>query len=71
LDGGIDSDSRYLAIVRRATLIPFSSSSSVILLSLSGFRVFSAAMSFLMIARIAVEEHSPPPLVETWLEKNI
>ena len=27
-------------------------------------------MILLMIARIAVEEHSPPSLVETWLEKK-
>src|SRR6187397_1509663 len=67
-DGGIDSSSRYLATVRRATLIFWVLSIAVILLSLSGFRGFSSAVSFLISARIAVLETSPPVLVPTWLE---
>ena len=41
--------SRYLAMVRRATLIPWSSRMPAILLSLSGLRGFSASTSFLMM----------------------
>ena len=70
LDGGIESDSRYFAIVRRATLIPFASKICVILLSLRGLWIFSSATILLMIARIAVDENSPPSWVETWLEKK-
>ena len=40
------------------------------MLSLSGLCGFSAATSFLIRARIAVEEHSPPAVVATWLEKK-
>ena len=43
----------------------YSSSNFVILLSLSGLHAFSAAINFFIMARIAVEEHSPPPTVET------
>ena len=49
--------SLYLATVLLATLIPLAPNKSVILLSLNGFSRFSAATSFLMIARIAVAEH--------------
>src|SRR5690606_37958896 len=70
LDGAIPMDSRYLATVRRATWIPCASSRPAILLSLNGFLAFSAATSFLMMARIAVDEHSPPSAVLTWLEKK-
>src|SRR6056297_2751278 len=70
LDGGMNRVSRYLAMVRLATWIPCSSSSWVILLSLSGLRGFSAATSFRISARMAVEEHSPPAVVATWLEKK-
>src|SRR5690554_5192426 len=70
LDGGMFSDSRYLAMVRRATLMPCSSSIFAILLSLSGLRGVSAATIFLIRARIAVEENSPPAAVPTWLEKK-
>ena len=69
-DGGIKSDSRYFAMVRLATWIPCSSNSAVILLSLRGLRGFSASTSFLIRARIAVDEHSPPAAVLTWLEKK-
>ena len=69
-DGGIASVSLYLAIVLLATLTPRSPRISAILLSLSGFLGFSAATSFLIIARIAVAEHSPPLSVLTWLEKK-
>ena len=64
-EGGIESDSLYLAIVLRATFIPLFSNNWVILLSLKGLRTFSAAISFLSIALIAVDEHSPPSLVDT------
>ena len=40
--------------MRRATWMPCASSKPGILLSLNGFFAFSAATSFLMIARIAV-----------------
>ncbi len=50
--------------------MPCASSKPAILLSLNGFFWFSAATSFLMIARIAVDEHSPPSAVLTWLEKK-
>jgi hypothetical protein len=58
------------AIVRRATLIPFSFSNPAILLSLSGFTGLSLLTNSLINARIAVAEHSPPSAVETWLEKK-
>lgn len=64
-DGGIDIASRYFAMVRLATLMPCSSRMVAILLSLSGFLADSAATSFLIIARIAVDEHSPPEAVLT------
>ena len=65
LEGGITIASRYLATVRLATLIPRSANKLAILLSLSGLALFSAAINFLISARIAVEEHSPPLLVLT------
>ena len=64
-DGGISKDSLYLAIVRRATLISWSASMLAILLSLKGLLGFSSETSFLMRARIAVEETSPPACVLT------
>ena len=70
LDGGMCIASRYLATVRLATLIPWSPSMAAILLSLNGFFGVSVAISFLIIARIAVDEHSPPSSVLTWLEKK-
>lgn len=39
-------------------------------LSLSGLPGFSAWISLRIMARIAVEEHSPPSPVPTWLEKK-
>ena len=63
-------DSRYLATVRRATCIPSATSVLAILLSDNGFVASSAAMNFLIMARIAVAEHSPPLAVDTWLEKK-
>jgi hypothetical protein len=57
-------------MVRRATLIPCSASTLAILLSLRGLAGFSAATSFLIMALIAVAEHSPPSSVLTWLEKK-
>ncbi len=63
-------DSRYFAIVLRATLIPCSARMEAILLSLSGFCGCSAATSFLISALIAVDEQAPPKSVLTWLEKK-
>jgi len=57
--------SRYLAIVRLATLIPFSFKKAAILLSLSGFSGLSSSINSLIKDRIAIAEHSPPPAVET------
>lgn len=64
-EGGINIASRYLAIVLLATLMPFSFKRSAILLSLNGLEGFSLPMSSLMKALMAVEEHSPPPSVDT------
>lgn len=65
LDEGMDIASRYFAIVRRATLIPFSFSKSDILLSLNGFTGLSLPINSLINALMAVDEHSPPPTVDT------
>ena len=62
--------SRYFATVRRATLIPLSERIPASLLSLKGFCGFSAAMSFLIKARMAVEDASPPVTVDTCEEKK-
>ena len=62
--------SRYLATVRRATWIPCSSKSDVSLLSLRGLAGCSAPIISFRIAQTAVEEHSPPLAVPTWLEKK-
>ena len=62
--------SRYFATVRRATGMPSADSSSARRLSDSGAAGSSSRISFLILARIAVEEvsaASPPP---TWLEKK-
>ena len=67
----MDKASRYLATVRRATLMPFSSSIFASLLSLNGFALFSSSISFLIIARMAVAEHTPPSEVLTWLREEI
>ena len=40
------------------------------LLSLNGFDGVSAAISNFRIAQTAVDEHSPPSAVPTWLEKK-
>jgi hypothetical protein len=69
-DGGIAIDSRYFATVLRATLMPWSARMSAIFLSDRGLFGFSAATSFLIRARIAVAEASPPVTVLTWLEKK-
>ena len=66
----MESDSRYFAMVRLATLMPCSAKISAILLSLNGLAGISAATSFLINSRIAVDEHSPPFSVLTWLEKK-
>ena len=58
-------DSRYLATVRRATLMFCSASIAAILLSLNGLRGFSSAVTLRIIARIAVLETSPPDAVPT------
>ncbi len=62
--------SRYLAMVLRATLMSCSASKLAILLSLRGFLGSSAEISLFIMARMAVEEHSPPEPVLTWLEKK-
>ena len=63
--------SRYLATVRRATWIPCSSKRAVSLLSLNGLAGCSALIISFRIAQTAVDEHSPPPDVPTWLEKKL
>ena len=70
LDGGTDMASRYFAMVLRATLIPFPLIKDEILLSLNGFAEFSQLINSWINARIAVDEHSPPSCVDTWLEKK-
>src|SRR3989304_1550138 len=65
LEGGMLMDSRYLAMVRRATLMPCSSRISASLLSLMGLVVVSHSTRFLMIERIAVAEQVPPSAVGT------
>ena len=70
LDEGIESDSRYFATVLLATMIPVSQSIFAMALSERGFALFSDSMIFLIFARMAVDEHSPPELVLTWLEKK-
>src|SRR5678815_514406 len=70
LTGGICSDSRYFAIVRRATTMPCSPSACEMRASESGACGFSAATSCLISARIAVEEAAPPASVATWLPKK-
>ena len=62
--------SLYLATVRRATWIPCSPRREVNLLSLKGLVAGSALIMALRIAQTAVDEHSPPPAVPTWLEKK-
>src|SRR5690606_15829996 len=53
LTGGILSDSRYLAMVRRATTIPCWPNTSAILASDSGFLLSSASTNWRISARIA------------------
>lgn len=64
-DDGMFNDSRYLATVRRATSIPSSFNKFAIALSDNGLRGFSTEIIFLIMARIAVDEHSPPVVVPT------
>src|SRR5260221_278588 len=71
LEGASPMDSRYFATVRRATGMPSADSSSAMRLSLRGLRAASSRISFLILARIAVEEvPAPPPAPSTWLEKK-
>src|SRR6267378_1751134 len=70
LTAGICSDSRYLAIVRRATTMPCSPRICEMRASESGALASSAATSCLMRARMAVEEAAPPASVATWLPKK-
>src|SRR5690606_21445368 len=65
LTGGILSDSRYLAMVRRATTIPCWPNRSAILASDRGFFLSSASTSWRISARIAVEDAAPPVSVAT------
>ncbi len=62
--------SRYLATVRRATGMPSAESSSAMRPSLSGSCGSSSLTSFLILARIAVEEVPEPSAPSTWLEKK-
>ena len=55
--------SRYSATVRHATLMPYSARTVAILLSLSGWRGFSAATNLRMQARTAIDERSAPESV--------
>src|SRR5687767_11115136 len=70
LTGGICSDSRYFAIVRRATTMPCSPRICEMRASDSGALASSAATSCLIRARIAAEEAAPPASVATWLPKK-
>ncbi len=70
LEDGTPILSRYLAIVRRAIRMPCPARTVAILLSLSGWRGFSATTSLRIWARTAVEERSSPLPVLTWLEKK-
>src|SRR5579859_1530885 len=60
LEGAICMPSRYLATVRRATGMPSCDKISASLESLHGLSVFSWDISFLILARIAVEDISVP-----------
>ena len=62
--------SRYFATVRRATSIPRLPSSPEIAASDRGLRGSSSSTSFLIIARIAVADASPPSWVESPTEKK-
>src|SRR5450830_1012620 len=70
LAAGIERDSRYFAMVRRATIIPCLLKISVIWLSDKGFFAFSSLTICLIKARIAVAEQAPPDSVDTWLPKK-
>src|SRR5438477_4557162 len=70
LTAGICSDSRYLAMVRRATTMPCSPRIWEMRASDSGALASSAATSCLIRARIAVDEAAPPASVATWLPKK-
>ena len=61
--------SRYLATVRRATLMPRRFSSSARPWSDSGLPVGSASMSLRIMAWIAVADALPPSTVDTPLEE--
>src|SRR6185436_15686615 len=68
--GGIRRDSRYFAIVRRATTIPCLPRMRASCASESGVRASSAATSWRINARIAVADAAPPVSVATWLPKK-
>src|SRR3989440_9924512 len=70
LTAGICSDSRYLAMVRRATTMPCWPRICEMRASESGALASSAATSCLISARMAVEEAAPPASVATWLPKK-
>src|SRR6185436_8975372 len=69
-DGAMPIASRYLATVRRATGMPSPESSSAIRPSDRGVSTFSSLASFLILARIAVEDVPDPSAPSTWLEKK-
>lgn len=56
----MDNSLRYLATVLRAIFIPCRLNRLAISVSLKGCLFVSSAINFLMIAFIAVDEHSPP-----------
>src|SRR6185437_3784424 len=70
LEGAIPMASRYLATVRRATGIPSPDRSSAMRPSLSGLSASSSLTSFLILARMAVEDVPDPSAPSTWLEKK-
>src|SRR5271163_4620938 len=70
LDGAICMPSRYLATVRLATGMPSCDRISASLASLHGLSGFSWEISFLSLARMAVDDISVPSAAATWLEKK-
>src|ERR1700743_1573766 len=70
LEGAMPMASRYFATVRRATGMPSPDRSSAIRPSLRGLSASSSLTSFLILARMAVEEVPDPSAPSTWLEKK-
>src|ERR1700730_3822604 len=70
LEGAMPMASRYFATVRRATGMPSPDRSSAIRPSLRGLSASSSLTSFLILARMAVDEVPDPSAPSTWLEKK-